>query len=316
MVSADFAACDLRPNSVSDAVPRGTQHATRPVAGPKGAHANPVRGLPDRRAGVRTMVQSIHRRPQEAVTVQEGKSPAIPCVTWTWNGLQRRANGARKCLVRAPEPGRSRSRPQMAPPADERPDDLARAVLGGSAQALDRWYRAEHPRVWRLCLGMLADRAEADDLTQDALLHMLDKLSQWDRSRPWAAWRNSLVLNLCRDRLRRGAARARAEERAAAARERDDLPARLPDPLRAASSSELAEIVSAALSRLTLREREAFVLVELEGATTADAAAALEVGESTVRSLVTLARRRLRALLGPRLAADAAGTGAQGGSHA
>jgi RNA polymerase sigma-70 factor (ECF subfamily) len=203
----------------------------------------------------------------------------------------------------------------MALPQDDQPETLARAVLAGSAEALDRWYRAEHPRVWRVCLGVLADRAEADDVAQDALLSMLDKLRQWDPSRPWSTWRNAVVLNLCRDRLRRRAARARAESQAADERGASELPERLPDPLHVASASEIAELVRAALARLTPREREAFVLVELEGAPAAEAAEALDVGESTVRSLVTLARRRLRLLLGPRLGVQSLGSACEGGSR-
>ena len=79
------------------------------------------------------------------------------------------------------------------------------------------------------------------------------------------------------------------------------LPARLPDPLSAAQQSEVRDILMAALTELTPREREVFVLRDLEGNTTAESAVALGVGESTVRSLLTLARRRLRALLGERV---------------
>ena len=47
---------------------------------------------------------------------------------------------------------------------------------------------------------------------------------------------------------------------------------------------------------------EAFVLRDLDGLETPEVARALEITESSVRSLVTLARRRLRELLGARLA--------------
>ena len=56
-----------------------------------------------------------------------------------------------------------------------------------------------------------------------------------------------------------------------------------------------------ALQELPLREREAFVLCELEGQTTTAAAQAMQVQGSSVRSLLSLARRRLRNLLGPHL---------------
>lgn len=176
---------------------------------------------------------------------------------------------------------------------------LRPALLAGDAAAIDAWYRAEHPGVWRLCLGVLADATEADDLAQDAMLHLLDTLDRWDPARPWPAWRNRVVVNLCRDRLRRRATRAGHED--AAQRAGALLPAVLPSPEDAAHAGEVRAALLTALAALTPREREAFVLVDLSGTPAAQAAEAMEIAEGTVRSLLTLARRRLRTLLADRL---------------
>jgi RNA polymerase sigma-70 factor, ECF subfamily len=186
---------------------------------------------------------------------------------------------------------------------------LLEAVRRGDPRALERWYRTEHPRVWRTCLGLVADPAEADDLAQDAMLKLADRLDRRDPAVPYAAWRTKVVVNLCRDRRRRIDARRRAEE--AGASERPELP--LPDPSEIASQAELKEILRDVLQRLPEREREAFVLRELERFTTAEVALAMEVGESTVRSLTTLARRRLRELLEPRLAGRSTDSGGERG---
>ncbi len=172
--------------------------------------------------------------------------------------------------------------------------ELLSAVLMGTPEALDTWYRADHPTVYRLCFGLLAEPAEAEDAAQDAMLHLHDKLQHFDTSRAYGPWRNTVVLNLCRDRLRRQATRRAAESS-------EPLPARLPRPEEVAHSRELAEMLRTALAALTPREREAFVLRDLSGNSTAETAKTLGVTEATVRSLLTLARRRLRKLLGPRL---------------
>lgn len=181
--------------------------------------------------------------------------------------------------------------------------ELLDAVGRGEPRALERWYRAEHPQVWRTCLGLMADPTEADDLAQDAMLKLADRLDRRDPAVPYAAWRTKVVVNLCRDRRRRIAARRRAEEAGAAERPETALP----DPSEVASQAELQQLVRDLLQRLPEREREAFVLRELEHLTTDEVAEAMEVGASTVRSLTTLARRRLRDLIEPRLAAGRAG---------
>lgn len=184
------------------------------------------------------------------------------------------------------------------PPATETVDGpLVSALLAGRADALDRWYRSEHPVVHRLCLGFLAHAHEADDAAQDAMLHLLDRLDRYDPRRAYASWRNTVVLNHCRDRRRRGRTRDRHEEGGA----EFSLPRALPSPEDAASAKERAEILHAALASLTDREREAFVLRDLEQRDTREVADTLGISESSVRSLLTLARRRLRTLLAPRL---------------
>ncbi len=188
-----------------------------------------------------------------------------------------------------------------APTADGHDPELARlaAVIAGDADALDAWYRAEHPQVYRLCFGFLADATEAEDAAQDAMLHLHDSLPRFQPQRAYKPWRNTVVLNLCRDRLRRNRVRVLAESAEPGAL----LPSRLPRPDEQAEARELAALLQTALRALSPREREAFVLRDLQGCSTAETAESLGVAEASVRSLITLARRRLRQLLGPRLPA-------------
>lgn len=196
--------------------------------------------------------------------------------------------------------------PPPSSPSDDALSATVQAVLAGSAEAVDRWFRGEHPQVYRLCLGFLANEAEAEDAAQDAMLQLLDHLSAWDRSRPWRGWRNAVVLNLCRDRARRADARRRAHERALQEPEATERGI-LPDPGDELSRAEVLDVLRATLEALSPREREAFVLRDLEGHSTEETAALLGVADSSVRSLLALARRRLRGLLGARLPGLAGG---------
>ncbi len=188
----------------------------------------------------------------------------------------------------------------QGPARDTEPGPLAARLRAGDTEALGAWYQAEHPRIYRLCLAFLADATEADDLAQDAMLHLADRLQLWDPRRPYEPWRTRVVLNLARDRRRRAAARPTSPL--------VDLPARLPAPESLAEGNETRALVQAALAHLPEREREAFVLHDLEGWDTAAVSETMEIVPSSVRSLVTLARRRLRTLLGPRLAPTAENT--------
>jgi len=155
----------------------------------------------------------------------------------------------------------------MKPPSDdsarrsgEPKREVLRAVVDGRPEAVDAWFRSEYPDVHRLCFGFLADAAEAEDAAQEAMLHVMDRLDSWHPERSYRAWRNTLVLNLCRDRQRRADARRRAHLRAHEVREQ----APLPDPLRELERAEVQRELRSALEALTPREREAFVLRDLD----------------------------------------------------
>ena len=83
----------------------------------------------------------------------------------------------------------------MSAPADS-PATLARAVQGGQPDALGRWYELEWPTVYRLAFGLVAEPNEAEDLAQDAMLHLSDRIDRWDPSRSYEAWRTRVVMNL------------------------------------------------------------------------------------------------------------------------
>ncbi len=170
---------------------------------------------------------------------------------------------------------------------------LARKLRAGAPDALGAWYAEEHPQVFRLCLVFLGDPTEAEDLAQDAMLHLADRITRWDSTRPYRPWRTRVVLNLARDRRRRLAGRTGVPL--------PELPARLPEPERIAEQRELQRLITDALAHLPEREREAFALHDLAGHSAAEVAEAMEIGASSVRSLLTLARRRLRDLLAPKL---------------
>ena len=177
-----------------------------------------------------------------------------------------------------------------APRSDAEHEALVRAARLGEGNALDRWLEAEHHSVWKLCLGFSADPSAADDLAQDAMLHLSQKLDDWDEKRPWASWRRRIVLNLCRDRWRQNEVRRRAE--GDVGEERAALTA--PDPADEVQRAEVRAALVESLAQLPPREREVFVLKDLEQLPTREVAILLAIAESSVRSLLALARRRLR----------------------
>ncbi len=186
---------------------------------------------------------------------------------------------------------------------------LAWDIRGGDRDALGPWYEAEYPTVHRLCVGFLRRRSDADDVAQDAMLRILDKIKSWDSSRHYGAWRTKVVLNVCRDQQRSTARRVNHEERVARRQTERGSDALLEQPSTSASSSELQEWLDRSLALLSPREREAFVLIDLEGFNSVEAAEQIDLSPSTVRASLAMARGKLRKLLAPYEPSLESGTG-------
>lgn len=127
-------------------------------------------------------------------------------------------------------------------------------------------YRREYPALVRFAYGLLGRRAEAEEVVQDAVVHLRE---HWVDARNPAAYLQRSVANGCVNVLRRRSVAERFVP--------DAPPTHAPDRL-----IELRDV----LLRLPERQRAAIVMRHLGGMDDADIAAVLGVRRATVRSLV------------------------------
>ena len=151
--------------------------------------------------------------------------------------------------------------------------------IEGCVPALRRYARA---------LTRNADRA--DDLVQDCIERALRKRNLWSPTGPLQAWLFRILLNLYRNGLRQ--TRRQGDHVALESLVVEPgIPA--PQPGRIA----LAEM-SRAIDQLPSEQREALLLVVLEGVSYQEAAGILEIPAGTLMSRLSRARTALRVLTG------------------
>lgn len=153
------------------------------------------------------------------------------------------------------------------------------------------------PRVLGYATRLLGDRAEAEDVAQDAMMRLWRVAPDWRTGEAAVAtWLYRVVTNLCTDRQR-----ARMRRRADAL---DDVPE--PEDGSASAEAGLIEAdrmaaLQAALDSLPDRQRQAVVLRHIEGMTNPEIAAILDIGVEAVESLTARGKRALAlALAGKR----------------
>ncbi|HCZ00597.1 MAG: RNA polymerase subunit sigma [Rhodobacterales bacterium RIFCSPHIGHO2_02_FULL_62_130] len=155
------------------------------------------------------------------------------------------------------------------------------------------------PRVLGYATRLLGDRAEAEDVAQDAMMRLWRIAPDWRTGEAAVAtWLYRVVTNLCTDRQR------------ARMRRRSDALEDVPEPADDAASAEAGLIeadrmaaLQTALDSLPDRQRQAVVLRHIEGMTNPEIAAILEIGVEAVESLTARGKRALSlALAGQRQA--------------
>jgi RNA polymerase sigma-70 factor, ECF subfamily len=95
------------------------------------------------------------------------------------------------------------STPRQTERTDLNNTDVVRLAQEGDAVAYERLYRLHSRRVYSLCLRMVADPAEAEDLTQDVFLHLFRKIGTFRGESAFSTWLHRMAVNIVLMRLRR-----------------------------------------------------------------------------------------------------------------
>ena len=150
------------------------------------------------------------------------------------------------------------------------------------------------PMALRVAARMLADRAEAEDVAQEAMLRLWRVAPDWRQGEAKVStWLYRVTSNLCTDRLRR---RGRSVALDAVAEPEDGRPGAVAGLIEA----DRAAALEAALAALPDRQRQAVVLRHLEGLTNPEIAEIMEIGVEAVESLTARGKRALTAALSGR----------------
>ncbi|WP_152467011.1 RNA polymerase sigma factor [Sulfitobacter sp. THAF37] len=169
---------------------------------------------------------------------------------------------------------------------------LARYASGDAAAARLLAARLT-PRLFAHARRVLGDTAEAEDVTQEALLRLWKIAPGWRTGEARVGtWCYRVVANLCTDRLRK-----RRSVPLDTVAEPED-----PRPEAADRLQQLArrDALQAALESLPDRQRQAVVLRHIEGLSNPEIAEILDIGVEAVESLTARGKRGLAAALAGR----------------
>jgi RNA polymerase sigma-70 factor (ECF subfamily) len=165
--------------------------------------------------------------------------------------------------------------------------ELVLSAQRGSREAFAELVRGHQRRAYAVARAIVLDHHDAEDAVQDGFLHAYRALARFRPGEPFGAWLHRIVANAALDLQRRRKVRAAVT-----------LPETIALPFRdPAESDELRRRLTAALEKLTERQRAVIVLHDVEGFRHAEIGETLGIPEGTARSDLHHARATLRRLL-------------------
>lgn len=179
--------------------------------------------------------------------------------------------------------------------------EAIRRAQQGDAGAFERIYALHNRRVYALCLRMVGNTAEAEDLTQEAFLQLFRKIATFRGESAFSTWLHRLSVNVVLMRLRRKTLAETSLDETTDPEDESGGPRKDvggPD-LRLSGSVDRVNL-ERAVEQLPPGYRSIFVLHDVQGYEHNEIAKIMNCSIGNSKSQLHKARMRLRQLLGPR----------------
>jgi RNA polymerase sigma-70 factor, ECF subfamily len=175
------------------------------------------------------------------------------------------------------------------------PEDLALAAAcqRGEMHAYERLYQSQGARMKNLARNLLGSQNDAEDAVQETFLKVQRSIASFRGQSSFVTWVFRILVNSCHDMRRRT---VRRKEDVA----QDSSEGAAPPESRAPGAHpSLRLALESAIATLTQRQRDIFLLYEVEGFRHAEIAGMLEITETVSKNTLFYAKKSLRQLLAP-----------------
>lgn len=179
--------------------------------------------------------------------------------------------------------------------------ELLRAVKAGDATAYRGLVEKYQGRVYAMVYGMVRNREDARDITQEAFVKAYGSLESFRLESSFYTWLYRIAMNLAIDFIRKKQRQGTTSfEESIATRDEDGGIAEVhheDDPRRLLERKRLYERIMDAMEQLPTDQKQAILLRELEGLSYKEISEIMDIPEGTVMSRLFYARKKLQKIL-------------------
>jgi RNA polymerase sigma-70 factor, ECF subfamily len=171
-------------------------------------------------------------------------------------------------------------------------DELVRRAQAGEREAFEELVRRHAERLYRIVARFLGDRHEAEDVTQEAFVRAWRGIGGFKRDARFFTWLYRIGVN---EAHRRASRRPPSGVVSSLEEEAVEPPDLAGGPHGRAEQTDLRRALERAVRALEPDYRAPIILRDVEGLSTAEAAAIMELSEAAFKSRLHRARLAVRA---------------------
>jgi len=181
--------------------------------------------------------------------------------------------------------------------------ELIEKAQGGDLRAFSLLVESYQERAVRVAYSILGNLEDARDEAQEAFVRAYEGLGRFRGGSRFYTWFYRILVNGCKDALRKrrmrgffglGTGRTREE-----ADPLDAVASAEPDARRIVADRELGATIRLEIGKLPLRQRTAFTLRYLDGRSIEEIAETMELSTGAVKAHLWQAAEKMRRALGP-----------------
>src|SRR6185503_12519184 len=171
--------------------------------------------------------------------------------------------------------------------------DLAQRAAGGDMAAFEEIYQRHHRRVYSICLRMLQNSYEAEDLTQDVFIQLYRKIGSFRGDSAFTTWLHRMTVNQVLMHFRKRT--VKFEKTTEEGETPDQIVAGTAHPEKMRIVDKIA--LDNAIAQLPEGYKNVFVLHDVEGFEHEEVARIIGCSVGTSKSQLHKARLKLQKLL-------------------
>jgi RNA polymerase sigma-70 factor, ECF subfamily len=173
-------------------------------------------------------------------------------------------------------------------------EEVVGRVRAGETALFEVIMRRYNQRLYRVTRSILGDDSEAEDVTQDAYVRSYMHLDQFDGRARFSTWLTKIAVHEALARLRNRRRLVEIDGASESMEEEMNLQSKAPSPEQEVLTHTMKIVLEAAVDKLPDAYRSVFMLREIEGMSTAEAAECLDLSEEAVKVRLHRARAMLR----------------------